>query len=111
FVVDGINLDLLPEGGEIRLDGTITSGVWGNWKATGSYTQATEAGGFTLTTTQPVHVTQAMLNSLPLVPEDTWKEVQLEGNTPGELTVRYDPAAKKVHYRFALQPKDTTVRV
>src|SRR5262249_38519445 len=93
FVLTGINLDIRPDGGEVRLDGTVASPQWGDWKAAGSLTRATQAASLTLTSAGVVHVTQAMLEALPPVPPDTWKESQAEGGTPGELTLTYDPAA------------------
>ncbi len=52
-----------------------------------------------------------MLRDLPFVPESVWREVQVNGDTPGTITLTFDPARPPLHYRIELEPRHTHVHV
>ena len=65
----------------------------------------------TLRSAGTVPVTQAMLQQLPFVPDDVWREVQLSGDTPGTVTLTFDPARPPLHYRVELEPRHTRLHI
>jgi translocation and assembly module TamB len=110
LVVDGIQATLSPEGGVLALAGTVADAHWGRWTLEGSLNPMTGAGSGTLQTTQ-IHLSEPVLRDLPFVSPTVWTQFQAEGDSPVELTLRYDPAGPAVHYRVALEPENTRLHV
>ncbi len=106
-VIGGITADFRPDGERLVLEGTVADPYWGDWTAVGDVTPARRQGSLTLNRPEG-RVTQEMLDRLPFVPEATWQAVRAEGDTPVELSLRF---AEEVHYRVALRPRNTRVRV
>jgi translocation and assembly module TamB len=110
FIVDGIDAEVHSREGKLVLAGTVQDPRWGNWDVDGSLDPAGGPSSGTLKTAG-VHVTQKMLEDLPFVSPGVWQQVRAEGDTPVEFTLSYEPDKRKVHYRVALEPQDTTVHV
>jgi hypothetical protein len=112
LVVGNINGTLTPHGKRLDLEGAVKADpTWGDWEASGWLEPATGACTGTLRTDR-IHLTQAQLEGLPFVPPVVWTHFQAkEGDTPVELTLRYDAVARATHYRVGLEPENTTVRV
>ncbi len=90
MVLHGVNADLTSQEGRLTLTGGVADPRWGDWSVSGNAAADRKSGSATLTTGK-MHVTQAMLNDLPLVPAKVWQEVQAEGDTPVELSVQFSP--------------------
>ena len=84
---------------------------WGTWTLQGVFDGAARKASVSLESDHTIHVTEAMLNGLPFVPATTWQAVQLEGDTPLAVTLRYNPADQMLHYHVELAPRETRVRV
>jgi uncharacterized protein YhdP len=107
----GIDGRLEQQGDRLALSGKVTDPYWGDWAVEGSLNGGHDAGSATLKTGM-VHVTQDMLDRLPLVPRSVWEEVQItEGETPVEFAFRFGPDARDTHYRVTMRPQHTTVHV
>jgi uncharacterized protein involved in outer membrane biogenesis len=111
LVIDEVKARLLPEGDKLVLSGEGSSPHWGKLTLSGNVNPRADAADIRLKTAGTVHVTQPMLAALPYIPESVWKDVQVEGDTPVDLKVTYDPGANKVHYRADLEAKHTQVVV
>jgi hypothetical protein len=110
FSVEGVIGDLHSEGERLRLTATVTDPTWGNWTLEGAFDRQKETGTATLHGDRR-HVTQAMLDQLPFLSPAIWREVQLEGDTPVQLTARFGPTVKDLHYRVELQPENVTAHI
>jgi len=111
LIVEKVNADLRRVGNRLELTGSIREPRWGEWTLSGEAPWPAHSGSIALKAKQPVHVTQEMLSGLPFVPENTWEQVQAEGKTPVEITLRLDPDESAVHYRVVLNPRQTKVHV
>src|SRR5262249_4773524 len=110
MLVRGIDGELRNEGGALKLTGTVADSFWGDWTLAGTADPNTWAGEVTLRT-PGVHATQEKLEAIPFVPASVWEQVQAEGDTSVEFTLRRDAAPPAVHYRVALEPVRTRVEV
>jgi hypothetical protein len=110
FVVQGIDAEVHSRDGRLALTGTVHDPRWGPWDLDGSLDPAGGPSSGTLKTAG-IHVTQKLLEDLPFVGANVWQNVQAEGDTPVDLTLSYDPARQKVHYRVALDPTNTQVHI
>ena len=110
FVVHGVEAELHTDGDGLVVSGTTSDPTWGKWELTASFHRQGGESSLTLKTTG-MHLSQPMLDSLPFVAPSVWREVQLEGKTPVELTVRFTPTTGEVSYRVAFEPKATKVQV
>jgi hypothetical protein len=63
-----------------------------------------------LRTTKEVHATPALLRRAPFVPPVVWRQVELDGDTDCELTLRFERTGH-VRYRVVLNPRNTKVHV
>ena len=100
------------EGGKLALAGTGDSIELGKLVMSGALDPQSRQAVVTLNTETKAHVTRALLDTLPFVPAITWQEVQIAaGDTPAELTVRYDLKGRSAHYRLAMVLENTTVSV
>ncbi len=114
MVVHGLSGDLTNQNGRLVLTGAVVDPHWGDWSVNGHIEADEQSGTAALKTQKTMHVTQAMLHDLPLIPTKVWQEVQAEGDTPVELQVRFnlkDSKQERVHYQVALDPEHTTVHV
>jgi hypothetical protein len=109
--VSEINADLRPTPAGLDGNGSVDDAAWGHWRTAGRVDTATGRFSLTLDAARPVHLTQAMLGSLPYVPAAVWQTVQLDGDTTAEIGLGYRPATKTFTYRLALRPSATRVRV
>ena len=110
FVVTAVNADLKHDGNRLVASGSAAAEPWGEWSLAGYVVP--DNGEASLVLNRPeIHFIQPMLDGLPFVPPSTWQEVRAEGDTPIELTLRYDPATARSHYRIALRPQNGKVRV
>jgi hypothetical protein len=110
LVVNGIQATLSPDDDVLVLAGTVDDDHWGHWTLAGNLDPVTAVGSGTLRTTQ-IHLTEPMLRDLPFVSPNVWVQFQADGDSPVELTLRYDPAGPAVHYRVALEPEHTRLHV
>jgi hypothetical protein len=110
FAVEGIDAEVHSRDGKLVVTGSAHDPRWGDWDLNGSVDPAGGPSSGTLKTAG-VHVTQQMLEDLPFVGRSVWENVQAEGDTRAELTLSYDPAGPKVHYRVTLEPTNTRVHV
>jgi hypothetical protein len=111
LVLEGIDAELSEEGSQLLVRGTIDDPTWGRWRVSAQLPRVGRGLSATLQTNGKVHVTLAMLKSLPFVPPSVWKAVQVEDDTPAEVTLRYDPQTHDVHYRVDVQPTSADVCV
>jgi translocation and assembly module TamB len=109
MVVSGVRADLRPDGGQVKITGTVSDSEWGEWSLDGSMDRG--AGSLTATLkTDRADVTQEKLLRIPVVPAAVWKEVEASGPTPVEFTFRHDPRAQRVnHYRVELHPDGAAI--
>ncbi|HEV3262578.1 MAG TPA: AsmA-like C-terminal region-containing protein [Gemmataceae bacterium] len=110
LVVSDIDAELRSEGDRLRLTGTLAEPAWGNATLEALLDRKTGEAAVTLKVPR-THVTQDMLSNLPLVSPAVWQEVQAEGDTPVEFTLRSDAKTKGAHYHVALNPEETMVHV
>ncbi|HJT76080.1 MAG TPA: hypothetical protein VJ739_02670, partial [Gemmataceae bacterium] len=108
--VSGINARVATKDGHLVLTGAAQDPHWGRWDLGADYD--THSGDATGTVKSAgIHLTRPELEGLPFIGANVWEQVQAEGDTPVELTLRHDAAAGSVHYRVALEPTNTTVYV
>src|SRR5262249_50097898 len=111
MAVGGIQLRLRAENSRLELEGKASDDVWGDWTVHGQVDPETRAWSASLKAKQ-VHVTQAMLDAVPFVPEVTWQEVRVEeGDAGAEITFRQEAGEERVHYRVDLSATGGTVYV
>lgn len=116
LVLHGVNLH--ARGGQSNLDlkGTMDDPTWGHWDVEGEYDPAAKTVRLRMDA-PPQRLTMEKLKAVPFVPEKTWRQVQLEGDSYVHVTVSYHepedgaPAASGVHYRVELEPKNTRLHV
>src|SRR5205814_3647381 len=100
FVVTGVSAALRTENDRLVLTGAVSNSDWGDWTLQGSMPVNATYGSLTFKTKERISITQAMLEAVPLVPSFVWKAVQLEGDSPVEMTVRSQPSDAGFHYRL-----------
>jgi hypothetical protein len=105
-----IKLELRTDGERQTLSGTIDDPDWGPWTVSGGRDSLTGPFALILKTAKEVRATMPLLRRAPFVPPSTWRAVEVEGDTPCEVTLRFVPG-EPVHYKADLSPHDTTVRV
>jgi len=110
LVLHDLTADIRSEGPRLSLTGTVAEALGAEWQVNGNLDRSNGAGSLTLAT-RIAHVTPEVLRGLPFVPESVWQQVQAEGDTPVELTLRLDPAGDTVHYRVALHPEAARIQI
>lgn len=108
-VVSGVTGTLRPEGGQYVLSAEGSNPQWGKLTVGGKIDPKSGSAAVDLKSAGTVHVTQKMLDDLPFLSPSIWQEVKADGDTPVDVKLSYDPAAKKLHYHVGLEPKDTQV--
>ena len=88
MVVHGIQATLKPENDRLVLSGTVQDPYWKAWTLAGTAQRQTGAVEADLKSQGAIHVTQEMLDRLPLVSPGVWHEVQVDGETPVDFTMR-----------------------
>jgi hypothetical protein len=112
LVLGGIDARLAREDGKLVLTARADNPRWGKWSVRGSFDGAGGPVTAVLQSEGIVHVTQEMLSGLPFVAPSVWEAVRFpQGDTPGRVTLRYDPSARALHYRVELEPARTTVEI
>jgi len=114
LTIGGISATLGSKDHHLLLTGAadnVTPSGWGKLTLHGAFDRAAKKGSVTLASDRTIHVTQAMLNQLPFVPATTWRALQLEGDTPLAITLRYDHVDQIIHYHVELEPHATRVHV
>lgn len=107
----GLRIAGRTEGSQLALGGSINDPTWRDWDVTGSYAPTAKAAALRLTAKQ-LHVTPALLKEVPFVPASVWEQVQLEGDTPVELSLRFEPDKEPpVGYRVVCEPRSTWLHI
>jgi hypothetical protein len=109
-VFHNIRLELRGDAQKCTLSGTVDDPDWGPWTVAGGRESADGPFTLVLRTAREVHATPALLRRAPFVPPVTWRQVELEGDTDCELTLRFEPH-DRVRYRVDLHPRNTRVVV
>jgi translocation and assembly module TamB len=92
------------------LEGTIDEPEWGQWTFGGDYRVA--GGTFTLDLHNAgTHLTTDQVRRLPFVSPTVCDKVRAEGDTSVDCSLRYSTTKADVHYRVALKPENTRVRI
>jgi hypothetical protein len=110
MVIQGVDAEGSDEGGTLSFHGTVKDPYWGDWTVEGSF-KATEGQVLLNLHTPHTHVTQKNLKELPFVSPSVWQQVEIEGDTPVDLALRFTVGESGARYRLELEPKNTTVDV
>ncbi|HKB03100.1 MAG TPA: hypothetical protein VKD90_12820, partial [Gemmataceae bacterium] len=111
-VFHGIDLTITPVDGRLTVSGTVEDEAWGKWTAEGVIPlSGSEAAWLTLRTVAPQRVTPDLLRQVPFVNPNAWTHVVLSGDTPAQLELTFDSESRRVKYRVALEPTQTTVHI
>jgi hypothetical protein len=111
FVIAGADGTLRQKDDQVVYTGTVADPTLGDWSVEGTLTRPDNVGTLTLKSARKLHVTQAQLEALPLISPNVWKQVQVEGDTPVEVTFRSSKEAEGLRYRVALELEATKVHV
>ena len=87
------------------LRGDFGEDHWGRWTIAGTRSDDGRLD-VNLSSAGSLRVTPVMLGQLPFVPENTWREVTVSGETTAKITVHADPE-QPLHYRIDLAPQHT----
>lgn len=110
-VFRGLEATLTPAEGGLALSGSAHDPDWGQWTGDGLIPVGPGPMRLSVKTATPQPVTPELLRQVPLVSPNAWKHVVLAGTTPGRLEISWDPAARVVRCRIALEPTGTAVDV
>lgn len=110
LTIHGIEASMELEDGRYVVQGKTTDSFWGDWTATGTIDAKTGAGESRFQTRR-VDLTIDKLRTVPFVATSVWDEVQSEGTTPVDFTLRFDPPAGSWKYRIVLHPENAWVHV
>jgi hypothetical protein len=110
FVLTGLTGQFREKGNQLVAEGAVLDPAWGSWTFRGSWDRQSERGSLHLHAPQ-MHVTEAMLERLPLVPAKVWKQVQCEGDTSVDIELSFERGATRPHYRIVLSPQETHVHI
>ncbi len=110
MVVGGFSGDVIAEGKQLVLTGTVDDPYWAKWALTA--TAGLDDGAIVLNLKTPrTQVTQEKLERLPFIAPVVWEGVQAEGVTPVDFTLRFNTGAAGVKYRLETTPEETHVKV
>lgn len=117
LVFDQLTAALKPQGNTHAFNGSAQNPSWGLWNIQGTADLAKDDLVATFQSPKVVHVTQPMLDALPMVSPKVWREVQLDGDLQ-IVTVLTDSAttstflvklaASRTHLHIASIDLDTT---
>jgi hypothetical protein len=110
MIVTGFTGDVTAQGNQLTLTGTVDDPYWQRWAVTATADRDTGAVVLRLTTPR-ARVTQEALERLPFVHPAVWQNVQADGVTPVDFTLRFNTNARGVKYRVEAEPVDTRVTV
>src|SRR5262249_30661227 len=110
MVINGVEAEGSDNSGTLSFHGTVKDPYWGDWTVGGSF-NATQGQVLLNLHTPHTHVTQKKLKEVPFVSPSVWQQVELEGDTPVDLDLRFTVGESGARYRVALEPKETTVHV
>lgn len=105
FVAHGIEVCLQPDDQGLVMNGTTSDPYWGDWSTHAEFALEPPAWLLTFATRNPIHLTQDKLSRVPFVPTSVWQQLELDANTPVELTLRKDSEALLPSYRVVVQPE------
>jgi hypothetical protein len=109
-VFRNIKLELRTDGERQTLSGTIDDPDWGPWIVGGGRQKTADPFTLILKTAKEIRATMPLLRRAPFVPPGTWRAVEVEGDTPCEVTLKFVPG-EPVHYKADLSPHNTNVYV
>ena len=109
FTVSGVDLTIRETDGRLTLAGAAADDQWGRWNLAGDVAADGSTGTITIESPEPVPVTMPMLESIPFVPAETWKEVQLEGKVTGKLVLTMN--GDDLGYTVELKPRDAKLTI
>gem|GEM_PF-7106188 len=107
----GIDLELTPGENGYTITGDLDDPLWKGWRATGSLSNSLDVGELRLDTREAVPATQKMLDDLPFVGTDVWKQVQISGRTTGSLNIAFSVPKNDFGVEVDLQPVDATLHI
>jgi translocation and assembly module TamB len=111
LTLSGIDGDLHPESGSLVLTGRLDDPSWGQWDVKADWNQETGRGSGTLSCSR-VHLTQAKLETIPLVPASVWREVNgVDGDARVALNLSTGGADGGVHYQLTVQPVRAAIQI
>ena len=103
FALHGVDLSVLPEGDQVKITGAVDDPVWSKWSLHGNMNQSTQTGSVAIGT-EKLPLTMDRLTSIPFVPEEVWKNVQLNGDAGVGLNLAIGPH-HEVHYELIATPR------
>ncbi len=109
--ITGVAGTVQPENGTLVVSGSIKDPAWGDWTLQASWDRPAATGSARLSCPR-LHLTQAKVESLPLVSSSIWEDVNhLQGDTRVELQVNCDSPGGKPQLRLTLEPIQTSVHI
>jgi hypothetical protein len=104
FTVHGAAIKIAQEEGQYAVTGVAQDPEWGNWDLKASAPRDLAAADATIETQQPIPFKQAMLERLPFIPAEAWKELQCDGTSAARITLNI---TRDAHFHVQLEPKLT----
>lgn len=112
LIAKNIRAKVIHEEDRLVLSGTADNAELGALILNGSLDNNAQNLTVQIKTERKAHVTQAILERMPFVPDLVWREVHIaEGDTPAELVLRYERASNDLQYRLDLSAQNTTVAI
>lgn len=97
---------------QLTFVGEAANGAWGKWTIAGLLHSQSAKISVQFKSEGSVHVTQAMLEKLPFVPQACWHELRIsQMDTPVLVHVDYDLKQGETHCRAELDPVRARFRV
>ena len=101
-----IKAQVTNETGRLVVTGAADSDV-GKFSLNGSLDEKTNMATVSVATEKPAHVTQQLLDRLPMVPVAALQNSANTGDATGAVTVTYDLNTNEMHYRGELAAQNT----
>ena len=108
LVLCAIDATVHADGEQLVVRGSLRDDHDDAWTVRGEVDRSVGTAALSLQTDR-ARLTAVRLQALPFVPAGVWEQVQAEGETPVELTLRLGP--RSVRYRVVLQPTTARLRV
>ncbi|VTS07000.1 AsmA-like C-terminal region-containing protein [Tuwongella immobilis] len=110
FSVDHVSGDVTSADGRWVGQAAIADATWGAWAAKAEFADNGD-GNVWLNTEKSTHIDLAMLQSVPFIPNEVWKEVQIDGNAEAKIEFRIGGTPKKLSYHVDVKPQGTAVSI
>lgn len=104
FILRNANLTLNQKDASYNVGGGAKDPEWGDWDLTATAASDLESATATIKTASAVRFTQPMLDRLPFISSAVWKQLQCDGETTGEITLKVNRTDNQFHLRVALEP-------